>query len=188
MYKYLVVGVTVSIIFGAGYYLRTSGGAELIGDAYAQDAYTSLNPTSIEAIPGVYFCDTRSGCVSTSTLVLKDDNTLDMLTIATSSYAVDDETRGTLERFEHLTASEDTNSQEGLFLSEGFSTIVEKGTWDVGNNNMLIIALTGSATTTYDVAKKIVIQHVSTSTLSRFTFNRLQHPTFRRPIFLKQQY
>jgi hypothetical protein len=199
MYKYLVVGVTVIIILGAGYYLRTSGGATLIGDAYAQDAHTSLNPTSIEAIPGVYFCDNSSGCVSTSTLVLKDDNTLDMTTVSTSSSEISIISEPTTEEVQEeiqdedvqpvnsVSATPEEESSEKISFTE-IVTTTEKGTWDIGNNNILIIALTGSATTTYDVAKKIIIQHVSTSTLSRFSFNRIQYPSFKRPVFLKQQY
>jgi hypothetical protein len=185
MYKYLVIGVTVSIIFGAGYYLRTSGGAALIGDAYAQDAHASLNPTNIEAIPGVYFCDPSSGCLSTSTLFLKDDNTLDMIITSTSSSVIANEEVSVSEEQENTSIGEE-NGQESTNLN--LVTTTEKGTWDIGNSNILIIALTGSATTTYDVAKKIIIQHVSTSTLSRFSFSRPQYPTFKRPVFLKQQY
>ncbi len=79
MYKNLIIGLTIIIVWGAGYYIMKSGGGELIRNAYSTDAETNLNPPTHESVAGIYSCDDKSGCAIKYTILLKEDQTLELL-------------------------------------------------------------------------------------------------------------
>ena len=67
------------MVICAGYYVKSSGGASLLGDAYSSDATLAFNPPTYDTVPGVYFCDNHTGCNKHSTLVLGDDQNVEFI-------------------------------------------------------------------------------------------------------------
>ncbi len=79
MYKYLIIGIACMVIIGSGYYMWRSGGGELIRNAYSVDAQSNLNPPTVESVTGIYTCTKKTGCNNKYTILLKEDQTFQML-------------------------------------------------------------------------------------------------------------
>lgn len=78
MYKYLIVGVTLLVVGGAGYYFNSSGGSDLIVQAIAQTDGENYGVSGIEVFSGTYSCDASDGCEQVTTLILSGDTTLEI--------------------------------------------------------------------------------------------------------------
>ena len=78
MYKYLIVGVTLMIIGGSGYYIHKAGGGELITNAITSDTPPNQDPPTLDGVTGVYVCDLSSGCTKKYILILKSDQTTEL--------------------------------------------------------------------------------------------------------------
>lgn len=82
MYKALIIGIALMVTCGSGYYIIKSGGGEMIANALTNDTPPNAEPPTIEGVTGVYICDTGSGCTKRYVLVLKEDQTLEMSSLA----------------------------------------------------------------------------------------------------------
>lgn len=71
--------------------------------------------------------------------------------------------------------------------NNGSPSIVEKGTWDLGVQNMLVITLTEYGTTTYEVPQKLVIKNVEGNTLSKISYTKINYKDMVTPVFIKQE-
>jgi hypothetical protein len=79
MYKTLIVGVALMVFVSAGYYINKVGGP-LITDAIAGNRPNyDTPPIDQDAIPGMYVCDSLSGCANKYVLLLKSDQTAEMI-------------------------------------------------------------------------------------------------------------
>jgi hypothetical protein len=228
MYRKMILGILLAVSLSASYYVVFSGGGTVITGAISSDVTPSYNTPTVDQLAGVYSCTPKTGCVSTSTLALKDDSSVEFFTFLgdkSSSENTDtqNEIAATGEQQPLLpitsdtetttdvassapsgdTASdsqsntpveEDTKSVSGIDHSTdidlnalaSMSSQIEKGTWELGSNNILIITLTDNATTTYDVPHKLVVQKVSTSTIQKILYNKDFFPTLHKPIFNRQ--
>lgn len=188
MYRKLILGILLSVSLSATYYVVFSGGGNVLSSAITNDVTPSYNTPTIEMISGIYSCSKQSGCLATSTLTLKDDNTAEMITSPLKSVVMVT-TPGSEEVSTSATDSVDySNTQETETTTLVREDTLEKGTWDLGANNILIINLTDSGTSTYDRVHKMIAQRVSTSTIQKITFAKDLFPFFAKPIFTREEY
>lgn len=82
MYKYLIISIAIMSIGGAGYYINKAGGGELIGNAITGETKINTIPPTLETVAGLYICDNSSGCENKYVLLLKDNQTAEMLLIS----------------------------------------------------------------------------------------------------------
>lgn len=75
MYKHLIVGLTLIILWGSGYYIVNSGGGELIKNALFSNSQTGMSAPTEETVAGIYSCYAKTGCASKYTILLKEDQT-----------------------------------------------------------------------------------------------------------------
>lgn len=150
MYKYLIIGVTLIILYGSGYYIWRSGGGELIRNAYATDVTTNLNPPTTETISGIYSCDIKTGCSHKYTLFLKEDMTVELLSslvhekVDTKEIYAEEEVAQTIERNSIIVNSSDsavvTNNESSASLEE------------VASSSLISIDTTNATTTAVEFA------------------------------------
>ena len=63
---------------------------------------------------------------------------------------------------------------------------LEKGTWDLDIQNMLVIKIETSATSTLEVPRKFVIKSVDAKTLSNINYTKKVYTSMRDPVFKKR--
>lgn len=90
MYKYLIIGIAFVFTLSGNYYIRKAGGAELISKAVSGETKTNSVPLPIEDMVGLYVCDTQSGCNNKHVLLLKNDQTSELLQISNDVEITDD--------------------------------------------------------------------------------------------------
>lgn len=64
---------------------------------------------------------------------------------------------------------------------------VEKGTWDVAVQNMLVVTLYETGSTTYPVPQKIVVKNVTDNSLSKLSYTKSNFTDMVDPVFIRQQ-
>ncbi len=238
MYKYLIIAIAFMSIGGGGYYLRSSGGAELIDKALSNDKQTILNPPTTESVSGLYVCNPTSGCKNKYVLLLKADQTAEMLlltpeTINPETNIEDSLTKDdSISKTETLSAeannSSTTQNIEVINTENASNTIqipqvgqdikeipedsnktditptvtipdslnnlskeenpnTDKGTWDFGVQNMLVITFNEHGTSTYNIPQKVVIKNVNNDSLSRMNYTKSIYEDMINPVFIKQE-
>ncbi len=80
MYKYLILGITLCILGGAGYYFNSSGGSDLIVRAITQSDDT-YDTSALEVFSGTYECTEDSGCSTSMKLILNTDTSLKLVEV-----------------------------------------------------------------------------------------------------------
>lgn len=73
------IGIALIAIIISFHYINKSGGAELIRNAYNNDPSGSLDVPTVDTVSGIYFCDNKSGCNNKYVLLLKEDQTAQMV-------------------------------------------------------------------------------------------------------------
>lgn len=177
MYKYLIITIALMFTVAGGYYIDQAGGGImgniLTGNITTQD---TLIPVNIDDIPGEYVCKTVSACNNKYTLILKNDRTAELI----KSSKVTHENSSTTE----TGAWEETPSDAP---TDEVTNNTEKGQWDLGVKNMLIVTLTEKGENTYTVPQKIVIKSIGTKTLSKISYTKNNYKDMHNPIFFKQE-
>lgn len=198
MYRKLILGILLLVSSSATYYVVFSGGSNVITGAIKNDVTPSYNTPTVDMLSGIYTCDKSSGCLGPITLTLKDDNTVEMVTPLNlinnegKEVSVDMSAPQTVdEKTETVTVTE-ANESTGDFLlgdsSDDDGFLLERGSWDIGTNNILIVSLTETGTSTYDRYHKFIAQKVSTSTIQKISFPKEFFPGFNKPSFMRQEY
>lgn len=194
MYRKLILGILLAVASSATYYVVFSGGANVITNAVQNDVTPSYNTPTIEMLTGIYSCTKDRGCLGTTTLTLKDDNSVEMITTMIRPRGVSEgleleESNIPSEGVVVPTTNEQTAiSSEDLITVNEEETTIERGSWDLGSNNILIVTLTESGTSTYERYHKFIAQKVSTSTIQKITFTKDIFPSFQKPIFTREEY
>lgn len=229
MYKYLIIGIALMFALAGSYYINKSGG-ELIVNAITGEKPTTLAPLNSAAIPGVYVCDTKSGCTGKYVLLLKNDQTAVMRLLPQTDTPLEENTESNQEEnlgtenssttessnknispvsndVENATSQAETETplqNDAEFSNEEFESsdtldpdsenndgdsgyIIDRGTWDVVIQNMLVITLITQGTTTYDTPQKIVIKNVDPMRLSKISFTKTIYPNMVQPTFIRQE-
>lgn len=96
--------------------------------------------------------------------------------------------------YEDLPYSTENNEQRSDTIQNLFAAIqeknpestLEKGTWDLDVQNMLVIKIETSATSTLEVPRKFVIKSVDTKTLSNINYTKKVYTSMRDPVFKKR--
>ncbi len=239
MYKYLIIGIAAIFTLSGNYYIRKAGGEELISRAVSGEVKKNETPISIDEIVGLYICDIDSGCKSRQVLLLKNDQTVELLPISSDSIVSDEiieelsnelredspvqnniqttiiststefaeqllesTTTETISTTTEITntniviipPSDFGNSSENnteqkytLNLVPESASIIEKGTWDIDVQNILVVTINEHGTSTYEVPQKIIILDVGTNTLSRINFTKNNYINMIKPVFIRQE-
>lgn len=82
-------------------------------------------------------------------------------------------------------ASEETAKNINT-LTDNLLAIIEKGNWDLGVQNMLIITIKEYGTSTYEIPQKIVVQNVQPTILSKISYTKSIYKDMINPVFIKQ--
>lgn len=143
----------------------------ITGNITTQETLVPINP---DDMPGVYTCHTAATCKNTYILVLKGDKTFELTKKITT------------------VVQEETNTESEILATnsnpnEEISNDTEKGNWDIGVQNMLILTITGKGLDNYDVPQKIVAKNVTQKTLSRISYTKNNYKDMTNPIFIKQE-
>lgn len=235
MYKYLIVGVALLFLVSGGYYINKAGGGDLLASAFSKPPQSNLPPPTLESVTGVYTCDTSSGCNNKFVLLLRDDQTAEMIqllntdessetadkvanddtviertSISTETPSLEENTMADTKSLEQSTppvnetTTEPFPNNETPLQNEDIelqpldknispeivdtrpSSTTEKGNWDIGVQNMLVITFTEQGTTTYDVPQKLVIKNVEASILSKIHYTKSLYQEMKDPVFVKQ--
>jgi hypothetical protein len=104
------------------------------------------------------------------------------------------ESKTTANNYEDLPYSTENNEQRSDTIQNLFAAIqeknpestLEKGTWDLDVQNMLVIKIETSATSTLEVPRKFVIKSVDTKTLSNINYTKKVYISMRDPVFKKR--
>lgn len=243
MYKYLIIGIAFVFTLSGNYYIRKAGGAELISKAVSGETKNNSIPLPIGDMVGLYVCDTLSGCKNKHILLLKSDQTSELLQISndteitnddfseivieTEQNVVQNQNSNTLEtatstennqeqnysnvNIEQVSTTTNTSSNEfsnteeiipsnddnNEISSQLISTFelnkdsiftIEKGTWDLDMQNILIINIKERGTSTYQVPQKIVVKNIDESgTFSKISYTKSNYENMVNPTFVKQQ-
>jgi hypothetical protein len=171
MYKFLIIIIALMFAGAGGYYVNSAGGG-IISDIVAGNVTTqeTLIPVNTDEIPGIYVCNTVSTCKNKYTLLLKSDKTVEL-------------TQNT-EKVENETKDESTETDTVEKLT---GTNVEKGNWDIGVQNMLVITLTEQGEEIYEVPQKIIVKNVRNTTLSKISYTKNNYKDMTNPIFIRQE-
>lgn len=151
-------------ILAGGYYVNVAGGGMIsniiTGNISTQETLLPLNK---EQIPGIYICNTTATCTQKYTLLLKEDSTAE------------------------LKKTQNYNENQ---TAENIETVenehIEKGIWDIGVQNMLIITLTEKDDILYEKKQKIVIKNVKEKTLSKISYTKNNYKDIHTMIFIKK--
>lgn len=186
MYKYMIIAIALMFITAGGYYVNNAGGGIMgniiTGNITSQE---SLIPVNIDEIPGLYTCFTASTCKNRYTLLLRSDKSAELIRVQKETI----EKKDTKEINDEVIT--DTSDEERLInkdtaTDESFASTTEKGNWDIGVQNMLVITLLTEDEINYAVPQKIVIKNVGIKTLSRISYTRKNYTDMNNPIFIKQ--
>lgn len=71
--------------------------------------------------------------------------------------------------------------------SEKLTFIIDKGTWTLGVQNMLVLTFNEYGTSTYNIPQKLVVKDVGISTLSKISFTKTNYTNMTNPVFTKQE-
>ena len=190
MYRKLILGILLVVASSATYYVVFSGGANVITSALRNDVTPSYNTPTVEMI---YSCTKSQGCLGTTTLTLKDDNTLEILSSIVKPVVISEgleleESKASAEGGQEAGQSGYVSSEGSEVTSLAESLLLERGSWELGTNNILIMTITESGTSTYERYHKLVAQKVSTSTIQKITFAKELFPSLHKPIFTRLEY
>lgn len=194
MYRKLILGILLAVASSATYYVVFSGGANVITNAVRNDVTPSYNTPTVEMMSGIYSCTKLQGCLATTTLTLKDDNTAEMVSsVAESSVVGGGVESGESKVGEQPTQETEVNSyatitEDSSGLPLAGTVLLERGSWELGTNNILIVTLTESGTSTYERYHKFIAQNVSTSTIQKITFPKDLFPSLVKPVFIRLEY
>lgn len=248
MYKYLIIGIAFMFTISGNYYIRKAGGAELISKAMSGETKTNSIPLPIGDMVGLYICDTLSGCKNKHILLLKSDQTSELLQISNDVEVTNEEiseinTENTeitknnfkieneinldrasstedselnsnkelqnssteqistttvindkMSTYEEIIPSNDDNTEISSQLVSTFGLdknsifTIEKGTWDLDIQNILVINIKERGTSTYQVPQKIVVKNIDESgTFSKISYTKSNYENMINPTFVKQQ-
>ncbi|MFA6608815.1 MAG: hypothetical protein WCT07_02815 [Candidatus Paceibacterota bacterium] len=70
--------------------------------------------------------------------------------------------------------------------NNGAELLNENGSWKIEQGGLISVFLTDSTTEHYEIPHLFLIQSVSTSTLSKISFDSGLYPDMHKPIFIKQ--
>lgn len=175
MYKYLIITIALMFTAAGGYYIDQAGGGIMgniiIGNITTQETLVPINP---DDMLGVYTCHTTATCKNTYILILKEDRTFELTKKITTVTPEETNTANEIMR---------TNNDQ----DEEIPNDTEKGNWDIGVQNMLILTITGKGLDNYDVPQKIVAKNVTQKTLSRISYTKNNYKDMTNPIFIKQE-
>lgn len=193
MYRKLILGILLAVASSATYYVVFSGGANVITNAVRNDVTPSYNTPTVEMMSGIYSCTKLQGCLATTTLTLKDDNTAEMVSSVAESPVSGGAEFGENKVGEQPTSEAEVNSytasaEENSDLTSVGKVLLERGSWELGTNNILIVTLTESGTSTYERYHKFIAQNVSTSTIQKITFPKDLFPSLAKPVFIRLEY
>lgn len=151
-YKYLIVGIALMFAWSALHYISKVGGTELILGAISNDSSAGLIPPTVDSVTGAYICDSNSGCNNKYVLLLKSDQTAEMILVSKSEDA----------------DSQNMNySQEEHKKIERNSIVINDSVFPTDNNNNLenigitsSSTISGTSSTTSQATEKIISEDV----------------------------
>ena len=74
-YKFLIIASILFIIGSAVYFLNSSEGSDILVQALVENDPRNQGVSGINVYSGVYECTLDSGCLQTTSLILRDDTT-----------------------------------------------------------------------------------------------------------------
>ena len=215
-YRYLIIGMAVMFSASGYYYINQAGGADIIIGAISGDKKINTMPLNVENVVGVYACDVNSGCNGDYILLLKNDKSAEMLhTLFTEDIkdknnnsilidtkiqkyssdisTTDEEGVSNNDTQNNVTSSQDDssklsslNSLSELSNSDSGDNILDKGDWDMGVQNMLIINFKENNNDAYKIPQKVVIKQVDGNILSKISYTKTTYKDMLKPVFVRQ--